>query len=57
VYWLAYLKARCHYLMGTYDLAKREFEVVRQQRTPILVQAKRLWMQASMRLNGGRARA
>jgi glycosyltransferase involved in cell wall biosynthesis len=57
VYWLAYLKARCHYLMGAYDMAKRDLEVVRRQHAPFLVQAKRLWMKTFMRFSTGRQRA
>jgi len=57
VYWLPYMKARCHYLMGSYDMARRDLEAIRTQHTPWLIRAKRLWMELFMRMHAARARA
>jgi glycosyltransferase involved in cell wall biosynthesis len=57
VYWLPYMKARCHYMMGSYDMARRDLSTLSAQWTPWQIRFKRLWMELFMRLRDGRARA
>lgn len=55
-YWVPYLKARCHYMMGAYDMAHRDLAAI-PQGTPLPIRVKRLWMEFFIRLHGTRARA
>lgn len=56
IFWLGYVQARAHYLVGSYSMAEANLAAIRWRRTPLSIQVKRLWMQLMIRLRRVRAR-
>jgi GT2 family glycosyltransferase len=56
VHWIDYLKARSHYVLGSYDAAAHHLTSIRMQRAPLSVRAKAMWMSLLIYLRraGGR---
>jgi glycosyltransferase involved in cell wall biosynthesis len=57
IYWLPYVRARMHYLMGSHELARRHLTALRWRRAPLPIHLKSLWMSLSIGLQRSAAHA
>jgi glycosyltransferase involved in cell wall biosynthesis len=56
IHWPGYLKARSHYLMGSYDEARAQLAAIDWRQTPVSLRAKSLWMSLIIGMRNARAR-
>jgi glycosyltransferase involved in cell wall biosynthesis len=50
LHWLMYIKARAHYLLGSYEITKKTLATINQRRIPVSTRMKILWMRIMMRV-------
>ena len=57
IHWPSYVKARSHYLMGSYDEARAQLAAIDWRQPPLSLRVKRLWMSLVIGMRNTRASA
>jgi len=55
IYWIAYNKGRAHYLLASYETAKRNLKLIRWRQAPFPIYIKSRWMLLLINLTGHRS--